>query len=49
VTCKMDDCFRWSSYLAKTNTKDNTPKGSRTFGCSSISSPKRIKQNKIVK
>ncbi len=30
----FENCFYWSSYLAKTNQKSNTPKGLRKFGVS---------------
>lgn len=33
---KIDECFRWGSYLAKTATKGYGPKGSRDYSCSSI-------------
>lgn len=31
---KFNQCFEWSSYLAKTVTKGNCPPGVRQFGCS---------------
>ena len=33
---KKDDCFRRASYLAKVNTKGNTPKGQRELFSSRI-------------
>jgi len=33
---KINQCFEWSSYLAKENTKGNTPKGYRSFASSRL-------------
>ena len=35
-TEKKNQCFEWSSYLAKENTKGNAPKGCRTFAYSRL-------------
>lgn len=32
----FEACFYWATYLAKTNQKDNTPKGTRRFGVSAM-------------
>ena len=38
---KFDDCFRWSSYLAKQNTKGKPGDGVRDFGGAERRSPKK--------
>ncbi len=40
MKAKKDDCFRRASYLAKTNTKGNAPKGQREMFSSRIPSKK---------